>query len=247
MQCLSPLDQSPATRSLPFASAAAASPGSPAVPEAAVCWELALARKLYGYRVSPLGCRGWTSTFSGIQVLLVCAIGQLWVMSPTSAVSGAPCNMEGTDSSRFPLCRKLSTENFSPMLGSDSDTSRWELHVQQAKAISYLPQSQTDSRGLLLLSRGVHCTLWATLTAPPEHSSLCAAGAICEVHWARHGTRRCLTMCFNLRCAQLLIASDLGMRASLEACRTCRGMHLVLFVHLSEQKRRVSRMCKPAI
>ena len=71
---------------------------------------------------------------SGIEVRWFCAICQLILMSPTSAVSGAPCNMDGTDSNRFPLCRKLSTENFSPMLGSDSDTSRWELHMQQGQA-----------------------------------------------------------------------------------------------------------------
>ena len=44
----------------------------------------------------------------------------------TSAVSGAPCNMDGTVSSRLP-CRNPSTENFSPMLGSVSDTSKCEL------------------------------------------------------------------------------------------------------------------------
>ena len=46
----------------------------------------------------------------------------------TSAVSGAPCTMDGTDTRPRPDVPSLSTENLSPIDGSDSDTCKCELH-----------------------------------------------------------------------------------------------------------------------
>ena len=47
----------------------------------------------------------------------------------TSAVSGAPCTIDGTDTNPRPEVPSLSTENLSPIEGSESDTWRCELQA----------------------------------------------------------------------------------------------------------------------
>ena len=47
----------------------------------------------------------------------------------TSAVSGAPCTIDGTDTDPRPEVPSLSIENLSPIEGSESDTWRCELQA----------------------------------------------------------------------------------------------------------------------